>query len=221
MWSERNSFSTAFITFTSSMGNEHVHIADVPVLSYDRSGGCMSSKASTNHQFPRDSASDEEQELQQLRIENFDLRNKIEMHTQENRLLTEVISTVGSTLNLEEVLGHLVDTVVRATACQTAFIYLYDKDKERLVLAGTTEKNHHLVGKLSLALGEGIAGWVALHRKSVFLKDEALDDPRFRYFPELEEEKFQSMMTVPILTKNRHLVGVITVQAVAPHEFME
>jgi GAF domain-containing protein len=29
------------------------------------------------------------------------------------------------------------------------------------------------------------------------------------------------MMTVPIMTKNRHLVGVITVQTVAPHEFME
>jgi GAF domain-containing protein len=181
----------------------------------------MSSKASTNHQLPRDSSSGEEQELQQLRIENFTLRNEIEMHIQENTLLNEVISTVGSTLRLEEVLRHLVDTVVRATACHTAFIYLYDKDKERLVLASTTEKNRHLLGKISLALGEGIAGWVALHRKSVFLKDDALEDPRFRYFPELEEEKFQSMMTVPIMTKNRNLVGVITVQAVAPHEFIE
>jgi GAF domain-containing protein/sugar diacid utilization regulator len=181
----------------------------------------MSSKASTNHQLSYDSSSDEEQELQQLRRENLDLRNEIEMQSQENTLLNEVISTVGSTLRLDEVLRHLVDTVVRATACQTAYIYLYDKDKERLVLASTTEKNRHLLGKISLALGEGIAGWVALHRKPVFLKDEALEDPRFRYFPELEEEKFQSMMTVPIMTKNRHLVGVITVQAVAPHEFEE
>ena len=181
----------------------------------------MSSKASTNHQLPRDSSSSEEQELQDLRLENFSLRNEIETQIQENTLLNEVISTVGSTLRLEEVLRHLVDTVVRATACQTAFIYLYDKDKERLVLASTGEKNRHLVGKISLALGEGIAGWVALHRKPVFLKDDALEDPRFRYFPELEEEKFQSMMTVPIMTKNRNLVGVITVQTVAPHEFIE
>src|SRR5215469_16757036 len=112
----------------------------------------MSSKASTNHQLPRDSASDEEQDLQQLRMENFALRNEIEMHIQENTLLNEVISTVGSTLRLDEVLRHLVDTVVRAIACQTAFIYLYDKDKDRLVLASTLEKNRHLVGKLSLGL---------------------------------------------------------------------
>jgi GAF domain-containing protein/sugar diacid utilization regulator len=181
----------------------------------------MSSKASTNHQLPRDSSSGEEQEIQKLRSENSALHSKIEMQIQENKLLNEVISTVGSTLRLDEVLRHLVDIVVRATDCQSAFIYLYNKDNDRLVLESTTEKHRHLVGKIALGLGEGIAGWVALHRKSVFLKDGTLDDPRFRYFPELEEEKFQSMMTVPIITKNHTLVGVITVQAAVPHEFTE
>jgi GAF domain-containing protein len=181
----------------------------------------MSSKASTNHQLPSSSQASSEQALTQLQAENDELRGAIETRTQENALLNEVISTVGSTLRLDEVLRHLVDTVVRATSCHIAFIYLYDKDKERLVLASTNEKHRHLVGKITLALGEGIAGWVALHRKPVFLVDEALEDPRFYYFPELEEEKFQSIMTVPIITKNRHLIGVITLQAIAPHEFTE
>jgi len=179
----------------------------------------MSFKASTNHQLP--SPTDSEQTLEQLRSDNIELRNEIEMRTQENSLLHEVISTVGSTLRLDEVLRHLVDTVVRATSCQIAFIYLYEKDKERLVLASTNEQYRHLVGKITMGVGEGIAGWVALHRKPVFLTDEALDDPRFCYFPELEEEKFQSIMTVPIITKTRHLIGVITVQAIAPHDFTE
>ncbi len=181
----------------------------------------MSSKASTDHQLSIGSSEEEGQELQQLYATNRALRSEIEMRSRENALLNEVISTVGSTLRLDEVLRHLVDTVVRATSCQIAYIYLYDKDKERLILAATNEKYQHLVHKLSLGLGEGIAGWVALHRKPVFLKEEALEDPRFCYFPELEEEKFQSIMTVPIITKNRNLIGVITVQAVAPHEFTE
>src|SRR5215470_12430053 len=147
---------------TRVMGNKHVHNAHVPVLSCDRSGGCMSSKASTNHQLPRDSSSGEEQEIQMLRSENSALHSKIEMQIQENQLLNEVISTVGSTLRLDEVLRHLVDIVVRATDCQSAFIYLYNKDKDRLVLESTTEKHRHLLGKISLGLGEGIAGWVGL-----------------------------------------------------------
>lgn len=157
--------------------------------------------------------------LEPLGKENEDLRIALATSRAENALLNEVISTIGSTLNLDEVLRHLVDILVRAISCHAAFIYLYNKEKERLVLASTNEQFQHLVGKLEMALGEGIAGWVAMTLKSVILKDEALEDPRFRYFPELEEEKFQSTMTVPILGKNRHLIGVITMHTVAPYEF--
>ena len=182
----------------------------------------MSIKAGTNHQLPAGSPLvGEEPVLEQLCQENRELRNELETCVQENALLNEVISTVGSTLRLDEVLQHLVDIVVRATSCHVAFIYLYDKEKERVVLASTTEKYRHLIGKISMALGEGIAGWVALHGKPVFVKEEALEDPRFRYFSELEEEKFQSIMTVPIITKSDNLVGVITVQSIAPREFTE
>src|SRR5581483_1411371 len=102
-------------------------------LSQFRPGGCMSFKASTDHQLPASSSEEEEQAIEQLRKENSELRTELAMRTQENALLNEVISTVGSTLRLDEVLRHLVDTVVRATSCHIALIYLYDKEKERLV----------------------------------------------------------------------------------------
>ncbi len=162
-----------------------------------------------------------EQTREQLSLLNNELRAALEARTQENMLLNEVISTVGSTLKLDEVLGHLVDIVVRAIPCHAAFFYLYDKDKERLTLASTNHQYKKLVGKIEMALGEGITGWVGLHLQPVILKEGALNDPRFRYFPELEEEKFQSTMTVPILAKDRHLIGVITLHTVAPYEFLE
>jgi len=162
-----------------------------------------------------------EQTSEQLSVLNNELRAALEAHTQENMLLNEVISTVGSTLKLDEVLGHLVDIVVRAIPCHAAFFYLYDKDKERLTLASTNQQYKKLVGKIEMALGEGITGWVGMHLQPVILKEAALNDPRFRYFPELEEEKFQSTMTVPILAKDRHLIGVITLHTVAPYEFLE
>jgi GAF domain-containing protein len=162
-----------------------------------------------------------EQTSEQLSLENHELRAALEARTQENMLLNEVISTVGSTLKLDEVLGHLVDIVVRAIPCHAAFFYLYDKDKERLTLASTNQQYKNLVGKIEMALGEGITGWVGMHLQPVILKEGALNDPRFRYFPELEEEKFQSTMTVPIIDKDRHLIGVITLHTVAPYEFSE
>jgi GAF domain-containing protein len=181
----------------------------------------MSFEPGLDHQSSSCTTEPAAQSIEELRKENKALRDALKMQTQENALLNAVISTVGSTLRLDEVLHHLVDAVVRATSCHVAFIYLYDKDKERLTLASTTEQYRRLVGKITMALGEGIAGWVALHRKPVYLREEALSDPRFCYFPELEEEKFQSILTVPIMAKDRHLIGVVTLQAVAPHEFTE
>src|SRR5579872_7211761 len=77
---------------------------------------------------------------EQLTLLNSQLRAALEARSQENMLLNEVISTVGSTLKLDEVLGHLVDIVVRAIPCHAAFFYLYDKDKERLTLASTNQQ---------------------------------------------------------------------------------
>ncbi|MFL5699709.1 MAG: helix-turn-helix domain-containing protein [Ktedonobacteraceae bacterium] len=158
---------------------------------------------------------------EQLRKENAELLSALETSREENALLNDVISTISSTLKLDEVLSHLVDTIVRAISCHAAFIYLYNKEKDRLVLASTTEQYQHQVGKITLALGEGTTGWVGLTLKPLILKDGALEDPRFRYFPDLEEEKFQSTMTVPIIGKDRHLIGVITMHAVAPYEFTD
>src|SRR6266404_1552976 len=93
-----------------------------------------------------------ELKVEQLLQENAELHAALEARTQENILLNEVISTVGSTLKLDEVLRHLVDTLVRAISCHAAFIYLYDRDKERLILASTSEQYSHLVGKIELAL---------------------------------------------------------------------
>ena len=162
-----------------------------------------------------------EQSNEQLRLKNSELRAALEARTQENMLLNEVISTVGSTLKLDEVLGHLVDIVVRAIPCHAAFFYLYDKDKERLTLASTNQQYKKLVGKIEMALGEGITGWVGMHLQPVILTEGALNDPRFRYFPELEEEKFQSTMTVPIIAKDSHLTGVISLHTTAPYDFSE
>jgi GAF domain-containing protein/sugar diacid utilization regulator len=162
-----------------------------------------------------------EQTLEQLLRENELLAQELESRTKENILLNEVISTIGSTLKMEEVLNHVVDTITRATSCHAAFLYLYDQEKEQLVLASASKPYQHHIGKISMGLGEGIAGWVGLHQQPVTIREGSLNDPRFRPYPELEEEKFQSLMSVPILSKERKLIGVITVHTVAPYEFTE
>jgi GAF domain-containing protein len=77
----------------------------------------------------------------------------------------------------------------------------------------------HLEGTLSFPVDQGIAGWVARTRRSVFLRDNALEDPRTFYVPELEEEQFQSVASVPIFARAGDVIGVINLHTEAPREF--
>ena len=44
-------------------------------------------------------------------------------------------------------------------------------------------------------------------------------DPRMKFVPELEEERFQSMVAVPILAKAGDVIGVVVLHTEAPREF--
>ena len=89
----------------------------------------VSSKVSTSNQIPLAIADSTERPVEELLNENAALRTALEARTQENILLNEVISTVGSTLKLDEVLHHLVETVARATSCHAALFTSMTKRK--------------------------------------------------------------------------------------------
>jgi GAF domain-containing protein len=133
--------------------------------------------------------------------------------------LRAVISAVSSTLELDEVLAGVVDIATEATACHACLIYLVEGD--RLVLRAASPVHRTLVGRLEMGLDEGVAGWVARTRRPAFIREGALDDPRMKYFPELHEERFQSMAAVPVTARAGEVIGVIVLHTAAPREFDE
>jgi putative methionine-R-sulfoxide reductase with GAF domain len=136
----------------------------------------------------------------------------------ENRILYEIISTVGSSLELEQVLAAVVRLLSDASAVHATFVYLVEDGGERLVLRAASAPYSHLVGEISLERGEGIAWWAAEHKEPAYTQ-ELLSDPRTKFVPELEEEKFQSLLSVPIIGRDGNVIGVISLHTEAPREF--
>jgi GAF domain-containing protein len=134
----------------------------------------------------------------------------------ENETLYAVIKTVSSSLDLDRVLGGIVEIATDATGCHAAFIYFVEDD--RLVLRAASERYSHLVGTLGWGIDEGLTGWVARTKTPEFIRDHALEDPRMKFVPELEEEQFQSMVAVPVLSR-AVVIGVIVLHTEAPREF--
>jgi GAF domain-containing protein len=141
----------------------------------------------------------------------------LERVRRENQTLYAVIKTVSSSLALDRVLGGIVQIATDATDCHACFVYFLEG--ERLVLRAATPQYAHLVGELEFGLDEGLTGWVARTKTPEFIRDNALRDPRMRYVPELEEERFQSMIAVPVLAKAGDVIGVIVLHTQAPREF--
>jgi GAF domain-containing protein len=139
----------------------------------------------------------------------------------EERFLHEIISAVGSTLDLEEVLDGVVRLLSDGSAVHACFVYLLERDGKRLVLRAASAPYSHLAGQIELKRGEGLAWWTLNRRKAAFIRDRALDDPRVKYVPELEEERFQSLVAVPLFGKRGDPIGAITLDTEAPREFAD
>jgi GAF domain-containing protein len=115
------------------------------------------------------------------------------------------------------VLGSVVRLLSDASAVHACFVYLVEDD-ERLVLAAASEPYADLVERVVLERGEGIAWWAAERKEPAFTQN-AVTDPRNKFVPELEEERFQSLLSVPIVGKGGDVIGVISLHTEAPREF--
>lgn len=137
----------------------------------------------------------------------------------ENGLLRRIIEVTSSDLDVREVSGQVAALVTEATGSDVCFVHLVEEDRGRVVLAGATPPFDELAGTVELAIGEGIAGWVAQHAEPAVVPDK-WNDERYRYIPALRGEDYVSLVSVPMLAHGR-VVGVLNVHSKAERSYGE
>jgi two-component sensor histidine kinase/putative methionine-R-sulfoxide reductase with GAF domain len=138
------------------------------------------------------------------------------------RLLTETIEAVNSTLDLQEVLALVATKVAAALEADACFVYLYDDRADELVLRATHGTPiDEMSRRPRMRPGEGITGSAAAARAPVMLEAQAHLDPRFKNFPNLPEDEYESILAVPILTRDGALEGALNVRTREPRAFSE
>src|SRR5438270_2611537 len=138
------------------------------------------------------------------------------------RLLTETIEAVNSTLDLQEVLSLVATKVADALHTDACFVYLYDDRADELVLRATHGTPiDEMTRRPRMRPGEGITGSAAAARAPVMLESQAHLDPRFKNFPNLPEDEYQSILAVPITTRDGTLEGALNVRTREPRSFTE
>ena len=137
----------------------------------------------------------------------------------EIEVLHDIIRISSTTSDIGELLEKLSKMIAHQLKADSTLIYLLEIDRNDLVLRGCHNPLPHTeqVGKIRLKLGEGITGWVAEHKKGVAISKDASEDPRFKFFNNLKEDKYESFLSVPIKLKDQ-LVGVLNVHHRKAHK---
>jgi sugar diacid utilization regulator/putative methionine-R-sulfoxide reductase with GAF domain len=137
----------------------------------------------------------------------------------ELEFLQRLSQSAASTMDSDELVELIIRETTSAIGADVCSLYLLNPGGRDLTLTATNGLNERMIGRVLMRVGDGVTGWVAETRQPTRVLDVALE-PHWQWVPGLDEERFTSMLSVPIESGPR-LVGVLNVQTVARREFTQ
>ncbi len=129
----------------------------------------------------------------------------------------EIANLTAETGSPAETLMNVVALIARRFGTDVCSAYLLEPDRANLVLAATVGLRQECIGKLRMGVHEGLTGLVAEQVRPVAV-EQVGKHPRFKYFPELGEDAYQSFLGVPLIDRGV-LQGVLVIQTVEARTF--
>jgi len=117
---------------------------------------------------------------------------------------------LSSTLDQGQLLDIIIEAAKTLTQAEASSLLLLDETTQRLHFAHATGQVSDELMKLSVPMGQGIAGWVARERKPQIVNQAEKDDRWYRGIDQQTKFTTRSVLCVP-LTVGRKTVGVIEV----------
>src|SRR5712671_2066621 len=146
-----------------------------------------------------------------------ELESDSSLAARELNFLVRLAQAAASTQRPDELLELIIRETTSAMGTDVCSLYLVTSRGRDLLLTATNGLNEKMVGKVVMKVGEGITGWVADTRRPAVVADVS-KEPHWKWVPGLDEDRFQSMLSVPIESGPR-LVGVLNVQTVDLRDF--
>ncbi len=135
----------------------------------------------------------------------------------ELRALHDIGAALSGAWNLDATLQKITETTADVMHVDSCSIYLWDKKQNALVLKASTGLSPAAFNVGKLQIGEGITGKAAETGKPIAVRD-AVNDPRFKYIPGTEEQKFKSLAAMPLISQG-NIIGAMNVQTTTVHHW--
>ncbi len=123
-------------------------------------------------------------------------------------VLFEIGKVLGSDQEVGTLLSRISELCCQLLDCEACSVMLLDHARQRLLARAAFGLRTEKVHRLSFAVGEGVAGWVA-QRGEAALIDDVATDPRFAVLPGDVQTPIVSLACVPLLARGQ-VAGVLT-----------
>jgi Nif-specific regulatory protein len=125
--------------------------------------------------------------------------------------LIEINTLINSNYSdIHGMLTQILDSATRLCGGEASSLLLVDRENQELYFEVALGSKSSEVKKFTVKLGEGIAGWVAQHNKSIIVNDVINDKRHLRSIPKQINYPSKTMMAVPMRIKDE-CIGVIEI----------
>ena len=147
------------------------------------------------------------------------LAEQLAQKTAQLAAVREISQAIAQAQDLATTLDLITKRTTELMAVDSCSIYLYNPERDALLLEASTGLNQESIGQMRLPWGIGLTGWAAKHGELVAVTD-AKSDPRFYHVLGSGEGRFASLMAMPLITSGR-IIGAANVQTTESHPFTE
>ncbi len=123
-------------------------------------------------------------------------------------ILMRIIQAANDKLDPKNVISTIMDSIKRIIPCEAWSILLMHSNQNELIFEGARGAAAKRLAYAKLKVGEGIAGWVALHGEAVIVNDVTQDRRFNSSFDKASNFITRSVLCVPLISRGQ-LIGVV------------
>ena len=131
--------------------------------------------------------------------------------------LREIARSLSAAVELETTLDLIVNKTTEVMGVDSCSLYLLEPDNVTLRLKASTGLRAKAVGYSFLKIGKGMTGVAVTQNRPIFAPI-ATEHPAFKRVDYAQEERFQSLLAVPLRVRNQP-IGALNVQTTAVHDY--
>ncbi|WP_028313682.1 GAF and ANTAR domain-containing protein [Desulfatibacillum aliphaticivorans] len=138
-----------------------------------------------------------------------------------SKTLDEISRNIAADFFLDDILKLIAFAAVKVTGVDICSLWLFHEPSDRVLrLAATQSIDRTCIKKPTLSINEGVVGHVAATKDLMAIR-KLLEEPRFKEREMAVRLSLMSMLSIPMLTGQNEVVGVVNCYTREERDFTE